>query len=311
MSRAANAYQAIATGGDEIDAVTLWSGADGMVPQLDMPSNHPGLPSSHASLPLDAIHFVDSAQALSHVLTFLQEAAPQFVGIDLEWSDPQPVSVIQLATPHRAFVLDCVNRTPLYMSVLHCLIDWLLKREETTKLFFGFPHDLLRLNMLFEEQGKTFATADHIASVVDLYMQRVQRVAVGSPLPEDTPLGREDLLGDALGNEDLEAVRRLSSRVPFHPPPQHLAEQVFTVGGHHSLSSMAERYLGERLEKRFRASNWNFRPLAVAQVVYAAVYAHVLLRIEAAMRDRQILPQRVWGASPRTRGKSPPTWWLQ
>jgi len=267
-----------------------------------------GLPHPQSELPLDAIHFVDSAQGLSHVITFLQQAPPAFVGIDLEWSDPHAVSIIQVATPTRAFVLDTVNRTPLYMSVLHCLMHWLLKREGTTKLFFGFPHDLIRLNLLFGPHGRTFGHEDHIASVVDLYAQRVRRVVVRSPRPEDTPLGREGLLGEALRSSDLEEVHRLSTALPPLPLSEELAERVYTIGGHHSLAGLAQRYLGVQLSKSFRASNWNFRPLSAVQVVYAATDAHVLLRLEAAMREDGAFPQRAFGSAWRHPALRP-TWW--
>ncbi|CAE8719258.1 unnamed protein product [Polarella glacialis] len=289
----ADAYFALSGDADEVDALTLWGGQTVATTPV-FSSFHEGLPSPQAELPLDAVHFVDSAQALSHVLTFLQQSPPAFVGIDLEWADPQPVSIIQIATPSRAFILDCVNRTPLYMSVLWVLVEWLLKREATTKLFFGFPHDLVRLNMLFGPQGKTFGGKDHIASVLDLYMQRIRRVKVYEPRAEDTPLGREDLLGSALYAQDLEEVQRLGAQPLPEYPNEEPAEKVFTIGGHQSLARLVQRYLGEDLNKTFQVSNWNFRPLSAAQVIYAATDAHILLRVEAAMRLQNACSLALW-----------------
>lgn len=306
-STAVNAYDAIAVRADHMDAMELWVGSPDDSLATAAAGSQSGLPSPWASLPLDNIHFVDSAQALSHVMTYVQHAPPAFLGVDLEWSDPYPVSLIQLATPTRVFVLDTVNRTPLYMSVLYYLIDWLFKQEGITKLFFGFPQDLVRLNMLFGPHGKTFGSGDHLASVIDLYMQRVRRIPVFLPIEEDTPLGREDLLGSALATMDFDKVQRVSATVPPHPPRERLAEQIFTVGGHHTLASMAWRFLGERLQKGYQTSNWNFRPLAASQVVYAATDAHVLLRLEAALREEGILPPRVWGCGPRDALQ--PAWW--
>eukprot|EP00929_Paragymnodinium_shiwhaense_P079203 TRINITY_DN41203_c0_g2_i1.p1 TRINITY_DN41203_c0_g2~~TRINITY_DN41203_c0_g2_i1.p1 ORF type:complete len:777 (-),score=158.17 TRINITY_DN41203_c0_g2_i1:194-2524(-) len=312
-SRASNAYDVItsAAAGNDMDALVLFGG-DAVVSGDDgrnlRPSTKGGLPSPTAGLPLDAIHFVDSTQGLSHVLTFLQQAPPEFVGIDLEWTEPHAVSLLQIATPHRAFVVDCVHRTELFMAVLHCLVDWLMKREKITKLFFGFPNDLLRLNMLFEPQGKTFGSGDHIASILDLYSQRVRRVSRLVPRDEDTPLGREALLGDALRQGDYAEVEELSQKPLVYPPREQMSEQVFLLGGHHSLASMVERYLGEGLSKEFRRSNWNFRPLSAAQVIYAATDAHVLLRLEAAMREEGVLPQRIFGCGPR-RAYLQPKWW--
>eukprot|EP00438_Fugacium_kawagutii_P008494 Skav210946 [mRNA] locus=scaffold713:230451:232751:+ [translate_table: standard] len=301
-----DAYRALA--GDS-NAVALWN-AD--LPEDSASQNKcleqgEALPSPSATLPLEAIHFVDSAQGLSHVLTFFQQAAPAYVGIDLEWSDPQPVSIIQIATPSRAFVLDCVNRTPLYMSVLHYLIHFLLKREATTKLFFGFPHDLVRLNMLFGPFGRSFGSQDYVASVLDLYTQRVRKVQVSKPRAEDTPLGREMLMGEALKDEDLDEIARVGEE-PLPPYPiDEYSEQSLLVGGHQSLSRLVDTYLGETLSKEYRVSNWNFRPLSTVQVLYAATDAHVLLRLEAAMREEQVWPQRTWGVAPRDSHQ--PAWW--
>lgn len=263
------------------------------------------LPSPDATLPLDGIFFIDTVQALSHVLTFLQHAPPAFVGIDLEWSDPYPVSIIQIATSNRCFVIDTVDRTPLYMSVVHCLVDWLMKREETTKLFFGFPYDLLRLNLLFGP-GRSFGRHDYIRNVLDLYAQRERRVTKRVQPREVTPLGREEIMGEAIASGDFGEVQRLNDFEPLHPEGE-FAEQIFIVGGHHSLAGMAERYLGLKMDKSIRISNWNFRPLAAAQVVYAAVDAHVLLRLESAMRLRGVKPLRTWGAGPWDALQ--PAWW--
>lgn len=304
LPSAVNAYHAAAGWYNEMDSLQLWTGgsSSGSAATCDE------LPS-HASLPLDAIHFVDSAQSLSHVLTFLQEAQPAFVAIDLEWSDPWPVSIIQVALPTRVFLLDALHRTELYMSVLHMLMDWLLKQERITKLFFGFPHDLIRLNMLFGPYGKHFSDSDHIASIVDLYMQRVRHVEVWQPRPEDTPLGREEVLGAALAAEDWDTVCQLSSTIPAHPPWEHRAQRTFLIGGHHSLAGMVQRYLGLSFDKSLRRSNWNFRPLSASQVVYAATDAHILLLLEAAMRRDGAWPQRLFGASPRGRNGPQPAWW--
>eukprot|EP00434_Breviolum_minutum_P003141 symbB.v1.2.002766.t1/scaffold141.1/size300911/17 len=307
-----DAYAVLA--GDS-NALTMWNATlpEDTARSSSVMQPSEALPSPFATLPLEAIHFVDSAQGLSHVLTFFQQAAPAYIGIDLEWSDPQPVSIIQIATPSRAFVLDCVNRTPLYMSVLHYLMDYLLKREATTKLFFGFPHDLVRLNMLFGPFGRTFGSQDYIASVLDLYMQRVRRVQVRKPRKEDTPFGREMLMGEALKAENLEEIARVGKE-PLPPYPieeigfeDEYSEQAFTVGGHQSLSRLVNTYLGETMNKQYRVSNWNFRPLSTVQVIYAATDAHVLLRLEAALRKEQVLPQRTWGVA--YRDSKQPAWW--
>eukprot|EP00928_Gymnodinium_smaydae_P088586 TRINITY_DN72655_c0_g1_i1.p1 TRINITY_DN72655_c0_g1~~TRINITY_DN72655_c0_g1_i1.p1 ORF type:complete len:800 (-),score=82.92 TRINITY_DN72655_c0_g1_i1:206-2572(-) len=309
-----NAYDALREGVDGVDALTLWgSSGESVFASPSHPSSTPSalgpqdLPQPDQTLPLESIHLVDSVQGLSHVLTFLQTSSPAFVGIDLEWTEPHPVSLMQIATPHRAFVIDTVQRTDLYMSVLHALVDWLLKREETTKLFYGFPNDLVRLNFLFERMGRSFGAGDHLASILDLHAQRVRRVVAPAARVEDTPLGRESLLGGALETQDFEEVQRIGRTPAPHPPREELTERVFLLGGTYSLSEMASRFLGERLDKSLRKSNWNFRPLSASQVIYAATDAHVLLRLEAAMRERGVLPQRIFGVAPRSRPQA--AWW--
>merc|ERR1719401_2996055 len=106
---------------------------------------------------------------------------------------------------------------------------------------------------------------------------------------------------------NFDEVRRLSEAIPPQTPREQLVEKTFTIGGHHTLASMASKYLGEPMDKTYQTSNWNFRPLAAAQVIYAATDAHVLLRLEAAMREEGIFPPRVWGAGPRD--VLQPAWW--
>ncbi|CAE7507779.1 EXD3 [Symbiodinium natans] len=183
-------------------------------------------------------------------------------------------------------------------------MDYIMKREAMTKLFFGFPHDLIRLNMLFGPYGRSFSGKDYLASVLDLYTQRIRRVQVSNPRAEDTPLGRESLMGEALQVDDFVKVAEIGQHpLPPYPIQEH-SEQVFIVGGHQSLSRLVEKYLGETLNKQYRVSNWNFRPLSTAQVIYAATDAHVLLRLESALREQQVLPQRTWGVSARARRPS-------
>jgi len=188
------------------------------------------------------------------------------------------------------------------------IVNWLMKHEGITKLFFGFPQDLVRLNLLFQSQGKSFAAGDHLASVVDLYSQRIQRLKVFASYVEDTPLGRDQALGEALRSSDFEELQRLSGLRPSHPPRDRLVEQVTTIQ-QRSLADMCARYLRIELDKSLQVSNWNFRPLSVAQVVYAATDAHVLLRLEGVLQDLGILPQRVWGCGPRSSSQA--AWWRE
>ena len=69
-------------------------------------------------------------------------------------------------------------------------------------------------------------------------MQRIRRRVVSKPRQEDTPLGRERLMGEALEVDDLDEIARIGHEpLPAYPAAEH-SEEVFTVGGHQSLSRL-------------------------------------------------------------------------
>ena len=87
----------------------------------------------------------------------------------------------------------------------------------------------------------------------------------------------------------------------------------------HSLASVAEHLFGARLDKSLQKSNWRRRPLAPAQLAYAAIDAHTTLRVyhelvrllseqgrlEPALRAATLSP-RPEGDAPRRRRRPAP-----
>jgi len=53
------------------------------------------------------------------------------------------------------------------------------------------------------------------------------------------------------------------------------------------LSGICSRLFGQRVDKREQCSGWGKRPLTQAQKTYAAIDAHVLVRVHSRLKDLQ------------------------
>ena len=68
---------------------------------------------------------------------------------------------------------------------------------------------------------------------------------------------------------------------------QALCQERLSLGYAPSLSAAASLVLGRPIDKRQQCSNWERRPLSQAQVAYAAIDAHVLLKLAESLLDTE------------------------
>eukprot|EP00451_Oxyrrhis_marina_P018806 CAMPEP_0204354102 /NCGR_PEP_ID=MMETSP0469-20131031/33153_1 /ASSEMBLY_ACC=CAM_ASM_000384 /TAXON_ID=2969 /ORGANISM="Oxyrrhis marina" /LENGTH=540 /DNA_ID=CAMNT_0051341127 /DNA_START=1 /DNA_END=1620 /DNA_ORIENTATION=+ len=258
------------------------SGNSLMTYETSLVGQQTGVPNLTNYLDPTAIHLVNSLHELSTVFQHFQ-ANVTVCAVDLEWSEPQAVSLIQIATADATYLIDTLHKSALFMSVLRHFLVWLLGSTSLHKVFFGFPHDLLRLNMLFGELGPI----RRYRAVYDCAERRLQRRQVKLSPPE-VPLVQDMLLRAALEEDDDEALLSIGNTVAG-PQTGAVVEDLKIVDPPGSLQSVVHKHLGVHLDKAPRLSNWNFRPLSAAQVQYAALDAHVLLVVEGSMRRDNIL----------------------
>ena len=100
-------------------------------------------------------------------------------------------------------------------------------------------------------------------------------------------------------HQDLMMLNNVGKR-SFYPAMQTIHSLIDLKSEYHvllnrsstqqiGLSTVCERYLGKQLNKSMRLSDWSQRPLAGAQLEYAALDAHALIAIyDAIMKERGI-----------------------
>ncbi|TYZ59519.1 hypothetical protein PybrP1_009421 [[Pythium] brassicae (nom. inval.)] len=208
------------------------------------------------------VAFVDTPEALGACLTHL-EAQP-VVGFDCEWkatheavgSSGSPCATLQLASAHKAFVLDIMTLGDVSMALSQLFMD-----DAVLKLGFAAQGDLKLLRSIL---GKPAGGHEVVVSNL-LDLQTVARkLYLAGAIGSDSA---KSAAGAAAGSKDEEG------------------EDDNAVGSL-ALTGISELYLGKPLDKRARLSDWERRPLTRAQLHYAALDAHVLVRILAQMQQQ-------------------------
>jgi len=266
-----------------------------------------GTTTTHASaflrleLPPSQVHVVDSIPAIVamqdtlHTAVFrAQEAAPAAacvpVGLDAEWrpvftraamgsegspevGTPVP-ALLQIAVSSDAFLVDVqsllVTAVPPLRSAaaraLHTTLTWLFRCKEVVIVGFAVDGDFGYLAAAFPDVpsfgfAKVRVGLFGVCSCTSLC--RGSHVA-------DITLCVWDSRQNVLDLRDVAA-----SSVVKRCFGEHMAS---------GLSGLCRAVLGARLDKRAQLSDWECRPLHKLQVQYAAQDAHVLVRLELALR---------------------------
>mmetsp|Transcript_99021 Transcript_99021/g.288793 ORF Transcript_99021/g.288793 Transcript_99021/m.288793 type:complete len:794 (-) Transcript_99021:309-2690(-) len=173
------------------------------------------------------------------------------VGLDAEWEDPRPLSLLQLAVSvdgesTTVFLVDML--TPPSPITLECC----------RRLLRGSPkggHEVLTFSA--REDRRRLAVTGILPEL-----------AHRSDLSSDDTETRTDA-GEANGWVDLQ-------------------QSVWGLGPQPSLQAVVKKALGAHMDKRLQKSNWDERPLSKEQLDYAALDASVLLKLWKCWRG---LPQ--------------------
>ena len=239
------------------------------------------------------IVWVDTVALAEEMVNELKGA--NVVGIDLEWRDPAPVSLLQIATITKAYLIDASRASMedhrALHSVLATTLEELLVSTEIVKCAFGAKVDFRRLAVAFP--SLTYVVGDTGPTRKPGLMQSLVDFSLppdGTPGPiqvlipekceeyrkqykEYTGMeeGREAQAGAGAGESEVSARRcGRRKRTKKKAPVWHL-----------SLTRLCKEVFGLGLDKTEQCSNWERRPLNHRQVVYAANDAHVLVRLYA------------------------------
>ncbi|CAE8647001.1 unnamed protein product [Polarella glacialis] len=204
------------------------------------------------------------AQVVLEAAERLRRGGSLWVGLDAEWEDPRPLSLVQLAVGSSddkdgvtVILLDMVS-APSADSLER--VRWLLRSTSCSAGVAGLPE--LAADTLHE----VLAFGAH---------EDKRRLAVSGLLPE---LGQAD---DCKADEDSPAIASSEAESDVAPLGWIDLQHHFArgLGGQPSLKAVVAKELGMHLDKTLQRSHWDLRPLSQAQLEYAALDASVLLRL--------------------------------
>lgn len=272
------------------------------------------LPRQYEYEPLDAylsladcigaenVVFVDTPEALGTCLTHLE--AQSVVGFDCEWSAVHvssqvacPCATLQLASAHKAFVLDV-----LALGEVSTPLSLLFQDDAVLKLGFatqgdlkllrtilgqsdGGPHDVVVSNLL---DLQTVARKLYLAGALGGSGGGGEATSRTGQEDDTNTTTRRQTTGKRRGGRRAKSEKKstLGADVVDSSKPAQDEDDKKNAVGSLSLTDISELYLGKPLDKRARLSDWEQRPLTRAQLHYAALDAHVLVRILAQMEQQ-------------------------
>ncbi|KAF8822911.1 hypothetical protein IE077_002051 [Cardiosporidium cionae] len=248
------------------------------------------------------------------------------VALDIEWTAPQSVSLLTIATKESIFLIDMLNSDISYRNMTLHMLTWLFKNPFIIKLMYDHPNDARQLSFFF----KTDALLAGIVNCIDLREPRILqtteeeinsivnektgRVKLATELAETsfrkhssfTENVRAGVCSDSAAPDSSISSQCLTSQKEFLTElwmkEYHIINQKKTISPYRSttlkcrsLSHLSKTILNATLDKSLRLSNWNTRPLSIPQLEYAASDAYVLLMLEIALRNKNWYPSKIIG----------------
>jgi hypothetical protein len=241
--------------------------------------------SLHITLQEHQIKWVGDEISMAQMLTELEGA--RIVGIDLEWRDPAPISILQIAISDSAFLLDmsafATSDSERLKKKLEDFFVGMLMNEGVTKCFFG-TEDFVRLQSYFPSLTKSsfmgvldFASAPHRerTSVGHSVKGHTVNDIIHALLPEKVAHYLEDCKKAEDRAQDVASMRA----PPHHAQRGRKRAKLKLPSWQISLTDVCEAVFGSPLNKTEQCSNWERRPLRPSQILYAANDAHILVRL--------------------------------
>ncbi|XP_062410629.1 exonuclease mut-7 homolog isoform X2 [Sardina pilchardus] len=254
------------------------------LPPVSCPSLDSWEPSQHHrqhyyQLPVTRgnVHFLSTLEQLESC----QQAVIQpgaVVGVDMEWRagfgtvSQQRVALIQLAVPGSVFLLDlCAPAFSQSPQTLRFIRD-LLAHKNVLKLGYGMSGDLRSLVATWPEFSEQPLKVEGMLDLLHVHQKIQMSRRGGEGGPRSVEVGDADSPGRGGGSSEK------------------------------GLSLLVQQVLSRPLDKQEQLSNWERRPLRLAQLRYAAADAYCLLDVHSVLKEnhaRYGLPSDLLSLVPR------------
>lgn len=242
---------------------------------------------------VENIVFVDTLEGLQACVEHLE--VQSVIGFDCEWKAnhipgansaatmENPCATLQLASAHKAFVLDIIALGDISGALVKMFGD-----ESILKLGFDTKGDLKLLRAILGQphggHGPVVSGLLDLQAVTrKLYAQGVVAAATNGVEDTEEEKNEEESVPDTVV-ESSDVAAPDDGNAEKKDTKRKKKKQRRVGGGGNAknslaLAGVAEMYLGKPLDKRARMSDWERRPLTRAQLHYAALDAYVLVRI--------------------------------
>ncbi|PRP78460.1 putative exonuclease [Planoprotostelium fungivorum] len=211
------------------------------------------------------------------------------VGLDMEWRTPRPVSLIQISSKERVFLIDTIPCTtsvdapqvpdPEYAkAICHSLIH-LFRERRVRKVGFSFGSDMRQIHPIFPEiNGSTLHNFVDLQALVSNLASFQQ--TNGKTRKPKTKNGRRV---EAVEVKDVDDEKE-----------EDIKPETAVRSGHklYSLARLVYETMDQILDKTQQSSNWDRRPLFESQVEYASLDAYVLVVLLDLMSAMEIYEQK-------------------
>jgi hypothetical protein len=204
------------------------------------------------------------------------------IGLDVEWRPTfvarsnavNKVAVVQLATDTGVLLVQLRHVAPADAAAVRDALRSVLDSPRVLKVGVAVEGDLQRLQ---DDHGVAFRRYLDIGAAA-------KRVAATATMRDD-PHHREE--GDTHGEPgaDCGCVDGACA-APLTPPDTTSSSNSSSSSEKYGLATLAQRYLAFTMEKTrsVRMSNWEAALLSPAQITYAALDAHISLRVFRALQ---------------------------
>jgi len=229
----------------------------------------------------------------SKIATILNCRCPT-VGLDMEWRTPRPVSLIQISSDSKIFLVDTIPCTtsvdtaqvpdPEYANAICDALIHLFTEQRVRKIGFSFGSDMRQIHPVFPQiKNSTLHNFVDLQALVPNLSSFSQAASKPQKIrPKKAPYDKKGkTAAPAKKSSDMDDTTEEESGET-------------SSKGHrlYSLARLVYEMMDQFLDKTQQSSNWDRRPLLESQIEYASLDAYVLVVLMRLMVAAEVFEQK-------------------